>query len=70
MAISLLLSPNDYFIGALKLPFGSFCYIAIGHGPVEIVDFPIHNSKNGVFFSSSLCKRLPEGNCPMFHVQP
>jgi hypothetical protein len=31
--------------------------IAIEHGPVEIVDFPINSM---VDLSSSLCKRLPE----------
>ena len=35
------------------------CYVAIENGPVEIVDLPMNSM---VDLSSSLCKRLPEGN--------
>ena len=36
------------------------------HGPVEIVDLPIDSM---VDLSSSLCKRLPEGNAPILQTQ-
>ena len=38
--------------------------IAIEHGPVEIVDFPINSM---VDLSSSLRKRLPEGSTIINH---
>ena len=41
------------------------CYIAIEHGPVEIVSFPM---KNGDF--PYLCKCLPEGKPPFSYGFP
>ena len=44
-----------YIVGCPLVMFN----IAIEHGPIEIVDFPIHSM---VDLSSSLCGCLPEGN--------